>query len=97
MKTLFLTHPVVMTRRQGNHSQRIELAEFTFARRGPDDPQNDENLIRACLSAFHDEEGHPVTERELNASNWKTASSVAPARFSGIFRHERQPETALHA
>lgn len=65
MKTLFLTHPVVMTRRQGNHSQRIELAEFTFEKRGADDPENDPALIRSCLSSFHDQDGEPVCEEEL--------------------------------
>lgn len=69
MINLFLTRPIVMTRRQGENFQRIELAEFTFYRRGRDDPENSPELTRSCLSAFHDQDGNPVTEellRELN-------------------------------
>ncbi len=68
MKTLYLTVPVVMTRRQGNNSQRIELAEFSFENRGPDDPENSAEIIRSAVSSFHDQNGNPVTEevvREL--------------------------------
>lgn len=65
MKTLFLTRPVVMTRRQGENFQRIELAEFTFHKRGPDDPENPPEIMRAALTAFHDQDGNPVTKEEL--------------------------------
>lgn len=67
MTTLYLTRPVVMTRRQGNHSQRIELAEFNFEKRGPDDPEEAPEMIRSVLSAFHDQDGEPVTEDAIRA------------------------------
>ena len=66
MTTLFLTRPVVMTRRQGNNSQTIELAEFNFERRGPDDPENLPEITRSCLSSFHDQDGNPVTRETLD-------------------------------
>lgn len=66
MKTLYLTRPVVMTRRQGKNCQHIELSEFNFERRTADDPENDPELTRSCLSAFHDQDGNPVTVAELD-------------------------------
>lgn len=65
MATLFLTRAIVMTRRQGENFQRIELAEFNFEHRGADDPEEKPEMIRSCLSSFHDQDGNPVTAEEL--------------------------------
>lgn len=65
MKTLFLTHPIIRTIRQGDRFQRLELAEFKFEKRGADDPENSPEMMRSCLSSFHDQDGVPVTEDTL--------------------------------
>ncbi|PAL22654.1 hypothetical protein [Sphingopyxis sp. GW247-27LB] len=65
MKTFILSRPIRMTRRDGNNFQNVELGQLEFDARDENDPDNDPNLLRACVSILRDDDGNPVTREVL--------------------------------